>query len=205
MNRFFNPNSLLWRGFGRIADFFILSCCWLLCCIPVLTFLPACIALYDSVAHGLVMGENDIYPRFFRTFRSELKRGIGLSALWLGIAGILVLVYWLVAQYAPPGIKDVACGSYWVFALFPISVLTWLIPIESRFVYSFADLHKTGLAFVFAHLPITILLLGIFIAHIVALICLPYLVMITPAIQVFLQGAIIEHVFRKCTQDDSAS
>ena len=43
--RFFNPDNWLWRGFGRLADFFILSILWLVCSIPVVTIGAASIAL----------------------------------------------------------------------------------------------------------------------------------------------------------------
>lgn len=205
MGGFFNPNNMFWRGFGRIADFFLLSACWLLCCVPVLTIIPASIALYDSVSHGLLMGESEIYRRFLRTLRAELKRGIGLSALWIGLGVVSALGYWFLLRYAPDSFRDLACGGLLILLLTFAATVIWLIPIESRFVYSFGALHKTAFAFVFLHFPATAFLLIVTIAGCAAIIFVPLLVMILPAPMAFIQGLVIERVFRKCVGDSPAA
>lgn len=201
MKRFFNPNNFLWRGFGRVADFFGLSICWMLCCIPVLTVVPACVALYDATAHTLVIADDPhCYRRFFRTFRSELKRGILLSLLWLGIAVLLAFGYQLVGQLVPTEMQAFASVIFLAFTAIPVCILGWLIPIQSRFVYSFGQLHSTALAFVITQLPTTVAILAILTAGLLAHFYLPFLVMFLPAVMVWGQGWFIERVFRKCTQ-----
>ena len=37
MERFFNIDNPVWRFIGNIADMFLLSLFWYLCCLPVLT------------------------------------------------------------------------------------------------------------------------------------------------------------------------
>ena len=76
---FFNSENWFWKGFGRLADYFILSFCWLLCSIPVVTIGTATIALYDAVAHCVRGREPDLAKRFFTTFKKELLRGILLT------------------------------------------------------------------------------------------------------------------------------
>ena len=206
MKRFFDPNSFLWRGFGRVADFFGLSICWMVCCLPVLTFVPACVALYDAIAHIFVVADDPhCYRRFFRTFRSELKRGIGLSALWLGIALLLSFGYQLAGQLVPAQMQAVASVVFLAFAAIPVCILGWLIPIESRFVYSFGQLHGTALAFVMTQLPTTVAILAIFTAGLLALFYLPFLVMFLPAMMVWGQSWFIERVFQRCIADASST
>lgn len=205
MKRFFNPNSFLWRGFGRVADFFGLSICWMVCCLPVLTLVPACVALYDATSHALVIADDpNCYRRFFRTFRSELKRGILLSALWLGIAILLSFGYQLVGQLVPSDLHAVASVIFLAFTAIPVCILSWLIPIQSRFVYSFGALHRTAVAFVLTQLPTTVAILAIFTASLLAHFYLPFLVMFLPALTVWGQSWFIERVFARCTADAPA-
>lgn len=206
MKRFFDPNSFLWRGFGKVADFFGLSICWMLCCLPVLTLFPSCIALYDSIAHALVLGDDpQCYQRFFRTFRNELKRGIGLSALWLGIGLVFSLLFQLAIQLMPRSLEAAVSVGCLALAAIPVCIVIWLIPIQSRFVYSFARLHSTAAAFVVTQLPATAAVLAIFTAGLVAHFYLPFLVMFLPALMVWGQSWFIERVFRRCTAEDPST
>ena len=67
MEQIFNPDNFFWRWFGKLADFFLLSCLWLLCCVPIVTIGASSIALYDTVAHCVRGPDDDTYRRFFRT------------------------------------------------------------------------------------------------------------------------------------------
>ena len=108
---FFNPDNSLWRFLGKLADLFLLSGCWLLCSLPLVTVGSASIALYDAVSHGLRHDEGGIYRRFFRTFRSELKRGIALTLLWTAIGLLLSFGYQILYQFG---------GADSVFATFTV-------------------------------------------------------------------------------------
>lgn len=75
----------------RIANMMIVSFYWALCCIPVITFLPASAALYHCVTH-VVMGSGAGVTRdFFRSFRGALKPGVLLSAV-TEVVGALVYI-----------------------------------------------------------------------------------------------------------------
>ena len=88
-----SPNSqpFLMRWMEKLGAIFGLSVMWILCCLPVLTIMPACIALYDSVVNCLHGDEPSPIRRFFSTLRRELIRGIGLTVLWIAV--------WLVFLY----------------------------------------------------------------------------------------------------------
>ena len=50
MKNFNDHENIIWRGFERFYDLVMLSLCWLLCSLPVVTVIPASIALYDCMA-----------------------------------------------------------------------------------------------------------------------------------------------------------
>ena len=88
--------SPILRWAGKLGAFFGLSLFWLLCCLPVVTFFPACVALYDSVVHCVHGDEPGAFGRFFATLKDELLRGILVSVLWLVLIAVFVLGFQIV-------------------------------------------------------------------------------------------------------------
>lgn len=195
LNQKENP-LLYW--FSKIGDFFVLSLLWLLLCLPVVTFIPACIALYDSVAHCIHGTEDGCVSRFFRTLKSELLRGILLSVLWVGISFLLLWGYNILYQM---GQDNQAIATYSLVYLFtmliPLGLLAWLIPVESRFEHSFFSLFKAAVVYSIVHLPTTVMLLFILALALVLVLLLPILAVLMPAIAVTVQAWFIERVFKK--------
>lgn len=198
MQSFFNPENWLWRGFGRVADFFLLSCCFFLCCAPLVTIPAACIALYDATARCVLGSEGSTYRRFFRTFKNEIKRSLGIALLWVAIAGILAVGYQILYQraQADAGQSMFAILYYFLLAV-PVAIFCWLLAIESRFVYSFGQLHKMAVYFTFTHLPSTVIITAL--ALITFELCCKalFLAMVVPGICAYIQSIFIERVFLK--------
>lgn len=198
MSNFFNSENWLWRGFGRLADYFLLSICWLVCCIPVVTAGSASIALYDTVAHCFRMNEGGMVRRFFSTFRKELVRGIGLTVLWAVICFLLNAGYQILCQLADGSSGWTVFSLVYLITLFiPMGIICWLVAIESRFTYTFGGLHKIAFTFTFAYLPSTIVIVALLILALNVLLNFPFFVMLLPAILAHLQSLLIERIFRK--------
>lgn len=192
--------------FSKVGDFFFLSVIWLLLCLPVLTIVPASIALYDSVAHCIRGNEEGPVRRFFRTLKAELLKGLLLSALWLVIGFILSWGYSILYQM---GRQDQAAAAYSLVYLctmvIPLGVLAWVIPVESRFEHGFFSLHRSSAVYAIAHLPTTVILVVILAAAVVLVSLLPVLILLMPAITVTVQSWFIERVFKKyIPQEDTA-
>lgn len=198
MGRFFNPDNWFWRGFGRLADYFILSFCWIIGSFPVITAGTASIALYDTVAHCIRGKDGDMVKRFFTTYKRELKRGIALTVLWAVICFLLNAGYQIIVQLSDGNTGwTVFSIVYFVSLLIPLGILCWLIALESRFTYSFKDLHTTALAFTFAYLPRTLIIVAILVLELNVLINFPFFAMILPPVMVNLQAFFIEKAFAK--------
>lgn len=198
MKSFFNPDNWFWRGFGRLADYFILSFCWLLCSVPLITVGSACIALYDAAAHSFRYGEGDMVKRFFGTFRRELGRGIALTLLWTLICFVLNAGYQIICQLAAGSSGwTVFSVVYYCTLLIPLGAICWLVTIESRFSHSFLSLHRTAVLFTFVYLPHTLAAVALLVAALNLLLNFPFLIMILPAVLAHLQSFFIEKVFRK--------
>ena len=195
---FFNPDNWLWRGFGRLADFFLLSALWILCSIPVVTIGTASIALYDTVAHCFRYNEGGMVSRFFRTFKRELVRGILLTVVW-AVAGYLLNVSYQIMTQLGDGSTfwTILSLVYFVILTIPVGMACWAIGLQSRFTYGFGQLHKNAAMFALGYFPRTIAIVLIFVVFYNVLINIFILVMFLPALMVNLQSMFMEPVFRK--------
>ena len=195
---FFNPDNWLWRGFGRLADFFLLSALWLVCSIPVVTIGAASIALYDTVAHCFRYQEGAMVSRFFRTFKRELRRGILLTVVWAVIGCLFNFSYQIVTQLGEGGsFWSVFSLVYFVLLMIPVGIAIWAIGLESRFAYTVRQLHKNAVMFTLGYFPRTLAVVLIFVLFYNVLINLPFMLMFLPAVMVNFQSMVMEPVFRK--------
>ena len=201
--RFFNPDNWLWRGFGRLADFFILSVLWMICSIPVVTIGAASIALYDTVAHCFRYQEGEMVRRFFRTFKQELLRGILITVIWAVVGYLFNVSYQILVQMGNDNsVWGIISVVYFFSLSIPLGIGCWALGLESRFSYGFGQLHKNAIIFTLAYLPRTIAIVVIFVLGLNMLYIMPFLVMLLPAIMVNLQSMFMEPVFRKYMPDE---
>lgn len=171
----FDMDKPFWRWIGKIPEIVGLSFCWYICCIPLITIIPASCALFDAVSRNLMMDDKGCFKRFFRSFLRELKQGIPLSILWLVIT--LVAVYGIQIL----SINAEASSTFGIFSiiylvmfLMMIGLLGWLVPLQSRYNNSFIGLHVNALRFFLGRLPGTGLILLITAAVIIISIIHPY-------------------------------
>ena len=191
---------------SKIGEFFSLSIVWLLCCLPVLTFIPASIAMYDSVAHCVRGEEEGSVGRFFRTFKAEFWRGLLLSALCLAVGYLLFWGYNILFQMSKetPTLATY-CLVYLCSMVIPLGILTWMIPVESRFEHSFFSLLKASAVYAIAHLPTTVVLVVLFAVSAVVLFFFPVLILLLPGITVTFQSWFIERVFKKYIPEEESN
>lgn len=85
----FNYHNPLIVFMVRLANMMIVSFYWLICCIPVVTVLPASAALYHCVTRVVMGSGSGVTRDFFRSFRAALRPGILLTVI-VEVVGALV-------------------------------------------------------------------------------------------------------------------
>ena len=200
MSGFFNPDNWFWKFFGKAFDFFGLSCMWLLSSMFIVTVGPSSIACYDAAARCVRQGGKNMAGRFFRTLKRELVPGILITLVW----GLLFFVLWMGLQIVKEMAQPIVAVAYYFTMLIPVGVLCWVIPIQSRFVYRFGQLHAMALRFTLAHLPSTAAILVLALATVELCIDFPFFVIFLPGILVYFQSFFIEKVFRKYMPEEEA-
>ena len=148
LNGLFDMDKPFWRWIGKLPEMIGLSLCWYICCIPLITLIPASCALYDAASRNLVADEKGCFKRFFRTFVRELKKGIPLSIFWIflfAVSGFGINILNQSAESNP--IFSYFSPIYLIMTIMMIGYLGWLIPLQSRFHHSFWALHMNALRF----------------------------------------------------------
>ena len=195
MNEFPGQESGLLRWVGKMGTFLGLSVLWILLCLPLLTIIPACVALYDGVVYCVRGDEPGPYRRFFATLKAELGRGILLSVLWIVVVLLAVVGFLILSNV---GMENTLFSIYtMVYAgtmLIPLAMLTWVIPLQARFRYGFFELHHAALSFAILHLPTTALVMGLLLVAALVALVMPVLLLLIPAILVTVQAKFIEKV-----------
>ncbi len=190
--RFFDPENSLWHWVGKIPEMVGLSLCFFFLCIPVLTAVPAWIALYDAVARNLRPDEKGTFRRFFRSFRRELGRGLLLSLLWLGAVLVLAWV-WRILSHTDHQIYKLV---YQISLLLPTGIFFWMAALQSRFAYAFGTLLKHSVIFAISYLPATgVLLLALGLVFLGCWYFLP-LLLAAPALLALLQTIPLENALK---------
>ena len=206
LNGLFDMDKPFWRWMGKIPDIIGLSLCWYICCLPLITFIPASCALFDSVSRTIMMDDTGCYKRFFRTFVKELKQGIPLSIFWIVIAAISLIGTLILSQMqAKDTFFSVFSAFYLVSIVMMIPYLGWLVALQSRYHNSFIGLHINTFRFFVGRLWGTLAILLITVA--VVIICLLHpityaLLVAAPALITILHTIPIERGFRKAFPND---
>lgn len=197
-------NSFFSRWFTKLADALVLGLLWILCCLPVVTIIPSCIALYDAVARCVHGTEDGPYRHFFRVFKAELLRGIGYTLLWAVLIYLLVIGYnFLSAMGKDNQLASIYASVYLGTMLIPVGVLAWLIPLEARFDHSFFGLFKSAATFTIVHLPTTGILLGLLAVALFLGLLIPGAIIVLPGILVTLQSWFVEKIFKRYIPEEA--
>ncbi|MDE7300044.1 MAG: YesL family protein [Lachnospiraceae bacterium] len=143
----------------RIGHLILLNFIWLLCCLPVITIIPATTAFYYATIKSVRRGRGYPLKEYWDSFRSNLKRGIPLDLVLVALG--LLLVYNQRAA-AAAGTKEGAVFSmiYLVLLFFFTGFVVYICPVLSRFSIRVRRLARMASGMVFRHLPVTILLVA---------------------------------------------
>ena len=199
--RFFNSEVGIWRFFGRVGEIVMLSLLWTICSVPLVTAGASSTALYDTVVHLVRRGENELFSRFFGTFRREMKTACLSTLLWGAVAVLLVFLYRGLAVAGPDG--RVVTGYSVVFLLllfFVLLVLSWLFPLLSRFTFGFMDLNRTALRIALGNVLRSAAMALLYGAGIALFLRNYFSVFFVPGLAAWLSSFLIEPVFGKYTE-----
>ena len=159
MGGFFSSDGPLYQFLDKIGHLILLNILWLLCCLPVVTIIPATTAFYYATIKSIRRGHGYAFREFFTSFKNNLARGIPLS-LVLTALGLLLMFNFKVAWQAQTKQSTVFAMIYLVLLFFYAGFVIYICPVLSRFSIRIRPLARMASVMVFRHLPVTILLMA---------------------------------------------
>lgn len=122
MKKLFCSDGPLVRFFSKVRDLVLLSLCWFVCCLPVIT-VGASTAAMCCVAFRLHRGEEEsVLKGFFKAFAAKFKLG---TLCWISLAAAAAVFYCIPNLAAMFGVQLLIAGA--VALTFALYLLTWLV------------------------------------------------------------------------------
>ncbi len=144
----FNYNNPVIVIMVKIANMMIVSFYWVLCCIPVVTVLPACAALYHTVNKVIFGNGNGVTRDFFAAFKGALKPGVLLTILTELVGGLIAFGIYTGLQIWDAGIFGTVYMAAGVLIGFVcVITLIYLPPTLSRFEGSISVVLRLSMYF----------------------------------------------------------
>ena len=119
------------RTMSRIADLVLLNLCYLLTCLPAFTIGAASAALYTVCFRFGSEEERGVIRSYFRAFRENLKRGIGLWLIVLLCGTTALINAWIF--YAMPGGLRFLSVLFAILFVLAVIVFGYAFPLLSQF------------------------------------------------------------------------
>ena len=124
----------VWLFLGKLLDAAVLHVLWLLCCLPVVTFGASTSALYDVMMKSAANEDGHYYRMFFRSFKSNLRKGIVLGLIFLVLEGMLLWSFFLCTWNAElnPSLLYFRIPAVVLMVLF-FMMFEYVFPLQARF------------------------------------------------------------------------
>lgn len=174
MNKFdgiFGIDGPIMRFLNKMADVLIVSLLWLLCCLPVLTIGASTTALYYASMKS-IWGEGSITKNFFKSFRENIKQSIVVELIFLVLLYVLYIDVQVIFQMEGSAAMFMRIFSMALVFIF-VSLVSYIFPLLSRFVYSTGTLFKNAFLISLMNLPYTILIVLINISPVLLFLIRP--------------------------------
>ena len=195
--RVFDPENLWWSFLARGVDLVGLSLAWAFLSLPVVTFGPATSALYYTVVKCFRQGEKSTFTLFWRSFRGNLKRGIGATLVCLPVLLLLAAGYSVMKANWSSDLGAIMFVAYDIALIVPLGILCWLFPLLGRFDAPLKDSLRTAAMLTFRHLPSTVILVLLTVEMAIFLIERWWPVFFAPTLWALLSNLFMERIFSK--------
>lgn len=190
----------------RIANLMLLSFYWAVCCIPIITIIPASAALYHTTAKVVRGSGSGVTRDFFRTLRQECKGGAALSLVCAAAGGMLAYGLFLGNQMWRDSVFGVVYFAFGILlALILVPTVLYIPPTLSRFEGGVSVILRLSLYFASQH-PFRTLYMLALLALIVFLVDFyPVLLLILPGIYTDLICTGMEKTLEKYAEENGIS
>ena len=191
----FSENSLLMNVLEKIADMCIASIIWVIFCIPLITIVPATIALYYTTVKVIRRNTGYVIREFWGAFIQNIRQGIFVEIIYIALG---ILCYSLHSFSIQVGLNTSLGKAYYFFSMglgiLAMMILLYLLPVLSRFSVSVFSAFRLAAAFELNNLKTVVPLLFTAAAAVVVMYLFPPADLIVPSAYCFLVSYSVEKV-----------
>lgn len=187
----------------RIANLILLSFFWAVCCLPVVTVIPASAALYHTTAKVVRGNGSGVARDFFRTFRQEFKSGALLSLVCAAAGGLLYLgLFWGSQLWRNSifGVVYFAAGI--LLAIILVPTVLYIPPVLSRFEGGISTILRLSLFLSSQHILRTLFMLALLALIVFFVDFYPVLLLILPGVYADLVCGGMEKTLQKYADEN---
>ena len=201
MRDLFNPDGPLFSLGEQLFDIMAASVLWVICCVPIVTIIPATSALYYVAVKQVRKNSGSLLNNFFGSFRGSLRIGIPMTCIVLIYATVTVATIWELNGMTENGSLGTV-GIYLSYAvkalLLPLLlVLPYLAPVISRFSIGIGVLLKLSIVLSLRFFWRTFMLLALIAGSAILLWFVPFFIFALPGICAVVCSFLIEPALRK--------
>ena len=192
MGDYFSIDGGLVRFLSKASDICIIGILWLICCLPIVTFGASTTAAYYTIIKVVKRQRGTLSREFIQALKKNFKDSVMIHCFYLVIEVFLVFNIYQAYQSLESRDSAVALNQLFIYAAFLLLFMTL-----SRFSMKRNELIQFSFIAMCRHLPITLLLIPIFLASFGAMVLLPVGIIFMPGICLYLYSLIMEPVLRK--------
>jgi len=200
MKTFFNPDGPIYGLMTTIMNMFIISMCWIIGSIPIVTIGVSTVAAFDV---GLRMVDNEegyVGKQFIKAYKSNFRQGLFLGTITL-IAIYSLYIYAQVIMALGDDVSVLMILFFFVAIFIIIIGLIYAYPITARYV-STVPKNIRNSARIAGRYPIrTLLIVALIVIEVMAFLCSSMMqfigVLLGPASLVLTVCLIAKPIFKK--------
>ncbi|MBQ3372855.1 MAG: YesL family protein [Oscillospiraceae bacterium] len=190
-------------GLSAAADLLVLNILTILCSLPIFTIGAALTALDESCFHIIRQEGSSVVKGYFRSFRSNFKKGSLLGLIFLAAAILLYFDYLAAQTYAP-----LFRVGIFAISILLLAVFEYAFALLSRYENKLSATLKNAAMLCVAYFPRTLLMLMFTIGFWLA--CITFLRIMGPVLLLFgislpsyICCMLLGEVFRKLEEDQA--
>ena len=191
-------NSWLYRLSKVIGDVVIISCLFLLFCLPVVTIGASVTALYYTVYRKFYKKSDEASKDFMRSLKENLKNGILINLIYMIFSAVALFnIYFAFNGFGGTKLPDWYTVVSFVPLLPIIFTLPFVYPLMARFSNGIKGTITNSYTLCMINFPKFLLIWLIFIVALAVSVCFPPAALVTPVGAMYLTQMITEKAIEK--------
>lgn len=201
-SKLFDPEGPLMLSFNTIKDLITLNLLTLLCSLPVVTIGASFTAMHYTALKMVRNEEGYISKTFFKSFKENLKQGIGISFMIIIVLAFIGMDFYATTwfQEDPAFVKFAIVMLVLMGAAFLVTV-TFLFPVQAKLVASVGQNISNAFKMALSHFPMTLLMIVInlspFAISYFVHFLIPLLFLFGLSVPAFLDAKLYNGIFKK--------